>query len=932
MPNTRHFLGFQQPALQAAAEYLLDRYGDGQAADMSPAIVILPGGRAGRRLLEILVEHAEQRSAILTPPLMETVGHLPEQLYRPQHPFASTLAQQLAWGTILSQAERGQLQRIIASPPETRDIACWLDLGQMILRLHTELAADQLDFADVVRQSEQLEAFGETERWQTLRTFQRAYLSLLDKLQVWDIQTARLEAIKRRECQTDKDLVVVGAVDMTITLRSMLDQVADRVTTLIFAPDEWSDRFDEHGCLLPEAWESVHLSVPGDRVHLVDGPGEQAEMVVRRLAEYHGAFRADEITIGLADEQITPYVQRQLRQCEIASRSAAGVPIATSAPYRLLSAVEAYLRSGRYNEFAALVRHGDVYAWIERQQPPAGWLEHLDRYYNDHLQAELGGDWLSNNPSTQAVQRVYRCIEQLLEPLRGSARPLEQWSESVRNVLAELYGYRPWDRDDQGDRGTLQTLEHINKQLLVHDEDIPRELMPTVDAAGALQLTLRQLRAAGITPSADPQAIELFGWLELPLDDAPALIVCSFNEGYVPSSVNSDVFLPNSLRTRLGLQDNVRRYARDAYALSTLLASRASIDLIVARRNADGDPLAPSRLLFATDRETIAERARKFFASPTPAHELPPLVGQLRHGCDVPNLLVPPPTPLLDPIQELSVTAFRDYLACPYRFYLRRVLKLRSVDDGAEELDGALFGNLLHEVLQRFGDSSCRDSTNPKEISEFLNQTLNEVAATAFGQHALASVLVQLAQLRLRLEAFAQKQALWAATWRIEHTEVPTAGHQATILDVDGEPLVLRGRIDRIDVHRDTGERVILDYKSSDSGKAPEKVHQRAGQWIDLQLPLYRHLAGSLDITGPVRLGYVLLPKDITNVDFCLAEWTADDLAAADEVARNVVRDIRAELFWPPTDPPPDFSEEFASICQDGVFEKRLGQVSGSKG
>jgi RecB family exonuclease len=362
--------------------------------------------------------------------------------------------------------------------------------------------------------------------------------------------------------------------------------------------------------------------------------------------------------------------------------------------------------------------------------------------------------------------------------------------------------------------------------------------------------------------------------------------------------------------------------------LSTLLASRQRIDLIVARRNVDGDPLAPSRLLFATDRETMAERARKFFAQPTSTHALPPLVGQLRPGCDVANLFVPPPVPLSEPVRELSVTAFRDYLACPYRFYLRRVLHLRAVDDTAEELDGALFGSLLHEVLQRFGNGPCRDSTNAGEIEEFLEHTLNELAAGEFGQRALASVLVQLAQMRLRLRAFAEKQALWAAaSWRIEHTEVPAAGHKETTLNVDGESLVLRGRIDRIDVNHETGERVILDYKSSDSGKSPEKVHQRSGQWVDLQLPLYRHLVRSLGMDGPVRLGYVLLPKDISNVDFCLAEWTEDDLVAADEVAYDVIRDIRAERFWPPTDPPPDFSEEFASICQDGVFEKRLGRL-----
>ncbi len=47
-------------------------------------------------------------------------------------------------------------------------------------------------------------------------------------------------------------------------------------------------------------------------------------MVARSLAALDGRYRADEITIGLADENITPYVSRQLQECGIAARPAVG--------------------------------------------------------------------------------------------------------------------------------------------------------------------------------------------------------------------------------------------------------------------------------------------------------------------------------------------------------------------------------------------------------------------------------------------------------------------------------------------------------------------------------------------------------------------------------------------------------------------------------
>ena len=78
-----------------------------------------------------------------------------------------------------------------------------------------------------------------------------------------------------------------------------------------------------------------------------------------------------------------------------------------------------------------------------------------------------------------------------------------------------------------------------------------------------------------------------------------------------------------------------------------------------------------------------------------------------------------------------------------------------------------------------------------------------------------------------------------------------------------------------------------------------------------------------MGIDGPVGLGYVLLPKSTANVGMSPAEWTDADLAAADATACEVVRKVRDQQFWPPTDPPPLYSEEFAAICLDGVFGKK---------
>ncbi len=498
--------------------------------------------------------------------------------------------------------------------------------------------------------------------------------------------------------------------------------------------------------------------------------------------------------------------------------------------------------------------------------------------------------------------------------------------------MCEVYAGRTFDLGHDFDRQTWSACESL-QEAIAELARIPQSLMPQVSGPEALEFLLSCVSTKQIASAATEATIELVGWLELPLDDAPALIVTSFNEGFIPSSAGADMFLPSRLRSALGVDDNTRRYARNAYAAATLLASWRDTSFVVARCDQDGDPFAPRRLLFAAPPEIVAERALKFFDESPKVQLKRPLAGALVTSSTESAFEVPRPQPLSKPISRMSVTSFKTFLACPYRFYLSRVLKLSRIDDRATELDGASFGGLAHWVLERFARSDACQATDADIIQQELNLLLNQLVRQRFGEHPGAALLVQVEQLRMRLQALAGWQADWAADgWRIEHAELSFTEQPGT-LDVDGVPMKLTGRIDRIDLNANTGKRIILDYKTSDAGDSPERTHRtRSGDWIDLQLPLYRHLASELGIRDPVQLGYVLLPKNLANTGLALAEWNDADLADADRLACEVVRKIRNEEFWPPAEPPPLYSEDFAPICMDGVFTKPQSPVIPAEG
>ena len=914
MPITRTFLDWSQPALPQVVQRLREEFTVLGTCDLSGVILVFPGQQAGRRFSELLTL---ETSGQASPPTVITVGQLPELLYEPQRPFASQLTQRLAWAEALRSLPRDKLQKILSDPPSEHDVEAWLKLGELLSRQHRELAADLLSFSDVAQRGPELEGFNESERWTILAEVQTHYLESLDRFELWDQQTARLVAIRQCECRTDNRIVLVGAVDVNLTLRAMLDQVADHVTALVHAPRRLQQRFDGHGCLIPDKWADPNIDLDPDQVTLVDGPPDQAEAVVRQLAGFGGRYAMEDLTICVPDDRIVPHLRRTLGQFDVPTRWVIGGLVQDSAPYRLLSAVADYLETGRVDLFSELIRHPDLSAWLNEQGLPQNWLTLWDENRIQHLQRTTNAI-LGQRDDAHVSRKLVATVNAALEPLARESRPLSDWAEPITELLLHVYGHVEFDREDSQQVLVLDACAAIHKAC-VGQTSLPEQLQPIVSASPAIRLILDQIRTEILTNSSTAEAVTLSGWLDLPLDDAPVAIVTTFNEGVIPSSVNHDLFLPNRLRTHLGIEDNDRRFARDAYALSVLVHSREELRLIVGRRDTSGDPSIPSRLLFATDPKTIAERVWAFFGGEQSSVS-PSVSALLQTNREISGFVIPQPQPPPKPRPYFRVTEFADYLLSPYRYYLRHVLKLQELTDDIDELDPMSFGNLIHGVLEEFGRGPLKDSTDSREITSFLREALDRLVHRTFGVDPVFPARIQFEQIKARLAAFASWQADWRHQgWEVRHVEVGNREPVRFSLD-DGRSIRIRGRIDRIDFNPRSGAWAVLDYKTGDGGDHPDKTHRRSGEWVNLQLPLYRHLARPLGVQGDVRLGFVVIPRDTNNVGALIADWTDAQLAEADDVTRRTARNILDNKFWMELERPTRYLQEFDGICQTGVF------------
>lgn len=988
MPISRHFLGLDRPALLSVCDYLITRYAHGDEFDLSKVILVVPGRRAGRRMLETLVQRAGERWPGMRPPRIVTFHSFPELLYPQQHPAADELTQLLVWRTALFTLPPQQIRAALPHPPDPASVNSWLALCKSLMRQHNELAAEGLDFDDVFTALSRSGEVQEADRWKALRRIQAEYLTQMDQIDLWDAQTARLVAVEQQECQTDCDVLLVATIDINRIVRQMLDQISDRVTALIHASPDDHEAFDDYGCVVPEHWEFRAAGITDEQTCITGTPQDQARRMTELLASFQGHYRPDDITIGVADDEMVPTLLQSLADAGVAGHWPVGTQLKQTRPARLLHAVTQHIASARddlppdFSSLADLVRHPDVGDWIQNQlqqvfdDPEAQarvpfWLDELDAYMATHLQM-TPGTMLGKAPRRLIVAEVCRAVEGLLRclipesntaenalsavgrihpdgaiPARQKTfddqlalleqsltrqlerpRPLSAWSEGMIRLLATIYGSRELLADNDVDRGIaryIADLQDQNERL----KRIPPHAMPQCTAAQALQLLPGQLAEEALSATWRSDAIELMGWLDLPLDDAPVLIVTGFNEGNVPESGGSDAFMPNSLRSQLNLRDNRGRYARDACVLHTILRSRRKVWFIMGRTDADGNPLAPGRLWLACPPSALPHRVRWFYE---PEHQpeppsapdstqtefTPAAVDRTLSGFHVPAPVDVPPAP-----EVLAVTAFREYLQCPYRYFLRRELRLGAVDHEVRELSASAFGNLIHLVLDKFGESSVKHATEPDAIRSMLMDELHRQALGLFGRSRSATVSVQLKMIESRLSAFADWQARTASEgWRIILTERKL--YCEDFRDSQDRPIRLEGRVDRIDRHLTSGAHRVIDYKTSETAEEPEKTHRNRDGWVDLQLPLYRLLIRSLAIKGDIELGYVQLPGDLAKVGFAPADWSDSDLQDAEELARTIASEI---IDLKITDVPRlnDLRyAESARICQDTVIDRNL--------
>ncbi|MCE9518256.1 MAG: PD-(D/E)XK nuclease family protein [Verrucomicrobia bacterium] len=917
MPEIKiQFWGWDAPVLSKAVAELTGDWSGGEL-DLTQTAIVVPTMETSRRLREALaLELATRDGAVVAPHVWHPENALDWNL--PEQGIASALQERLAWSRVLMETNLGKLPALFPMPPEEVTMAWASSTADTLRDVRHTLGAGGFTM-DAARRS--LAEFDADSRWNDLVVLEAAYLKVLRAWKLDDRQELKRAAAQRSALPDGVNRVLVFAVpDAPPLFRVWLNNLSDAIDVQIFvqAPESDRTKFDALGAPLISAWgddAGLVLPMPESQMHRAAGPEDQARRVTALLAEL--AARGCSVAVGACDMALNSVLEgsQVLRDGWRAKHQPA------------------------WRAWLPFLRQHDVLQALgtKTEVLPVVILEQLDDFHAKHLPATLN-DALELSAADDDFNKLHSVFQEVIA--RSELWAQTSCAEAVRTFLEWIYGGCEFDSAKESDRhyGSL-----FSKAI---------SLAAEVDASGGdaecLSVALDVLEETPLGDVHGEAELVLHGWLELLWEPAHGLVIAGANDEHLPGVITVDAFLPDRSREKLGLACQSRRRARDAYLLRAIWEQRradASLHLIYGCVNAEGDALRPSRLLLDCADKSLPARVRHLFpdentaahAAPRPsrslAFALKPELKKWKGG-------------------EVSPSQLKDYLACPFRFYLKKVLKLKAVDSGQRELSPGDLGNVMHDVLKSFAESPVADAHHAGEIADWLVAELEKQTTATYGRQPLFSVALQIESMRQRLRKFAEVQSeIRAEGWRIIAAEkLITADWGVKIGGV-----ALTGKIDRIDRHEKSGVLRVIDYKTSQSERGPVGGHvkkakpsdledetiqwqcfddaqEKPQRWLDLQLPLYAlAVAAKFPEAPSVDAAYLCLPATVDGIE--LKEWKRDAksgatwnqelLEAAKWCAEEAVRRMSASLFWPPSNDVKydDFEELLLGDAQAAVYQ-----------
>lgn len=426
----------------------------------------------------------------------------------------------------------------------------------------------------------------------------------------------------------------------------------------------------------------------------------------------------------------------------------------------------------------------------------------------------------------------------------------------------------------------------------------------------------------------DPlQGLQVMGLLETRCLDFDNMIVLSANERTLPRRYSRQTIISDVMRMLFGMATIEHQDANWAYYFYHLIARAKNVFLIYDARGNTLSGGEPSRY--------VAQLEMLYGGKNLKLHKVN-FDAQLPTVRSV-DIKVPKNERIMRHLNSylaswngikkyLSASAIKDFVACPLKFYLKRVEGLNVENEKEDFMDAATFGSIVHETLQHLYypdvDGQHRSGlyrVTAQDINDFRRNVMRDVIlakinklylhreqenAPLKGEPAIVMETIVLyveKVLNYDLALLGNNDKAFVEVWECE-TE-----HEVT-LKLGKQIINLTFFADRIDRINGTGPLRLIDYKTGRDGTDFDKIDDlftasssRDKREAIMQLFLYANAivtVDGFDYSGPIMpMIYKLRKMSETGVFYKKAQLA--DVAQMNDEFLTKMGEIMDNLFNP---------------------------------
>ncbi|MEX0884777.1 MAG: PD-(D/E)XK nuclease family protein, partial [Cyclobacteriaceae bacterium] len=261
---------------------------------------------------------------------------------------------------------------------------------------------------------------------------------------------------------------------------------------------------------------------------------------------------------------------------------------------------------------------------------------------------------------------------------------------------------------DMGSQMEVQSMDYTYlvqclKQLNRIQEVLHQEIKEEVSLEFFIRLFRQIFREIKLPFKGEPlEGLQIMGVLESRNLDFKRVIICNMNEGSFPPKSSMDSMVPFNLRKAFGMPVQEQNDAIYAYTFYRLLHRAEEVHMLYTTAGDMGQVGEKSRYIHQIHHEMIApgnQEIEKAVHIPVQLSEVLPISIAKDH--EVMQELDKYTDRVGGEVQvPFSPSAINTWLDCRLKFYFQYIASIEVPDEIQEEVDPAIFGNLVHLSME----------------------------------------------------------------------------------------------------------------------------------------------------------------------------------------------------------------------------------------